>query len=70
MRSRVAEEVREAQRREMLALPVEERIELARRLSEEGIALLMASQGIDRDEAIRRIHESHSRGRRRSVANE
>ena len=65
MRSRVADEIREAQRQEMLALSVEQRIELVRRLSEEGIALLMASENIDRDEAIRRIHESHSRGRRR-----
>ena len=70
MRSRVAEEVREEQRREILAMSAEERIELVHRLSEEGIALLMASENIDRDEAIRRIRKSHARGRRPSVVNE
>jgi hypothetical protein len=70
MRSRVAEEVREQQRREMLALSVEERVELARRLGEEGTAMLMAAEDIDRDEAVARIQRMHARGRRPSVANE
>ena len=54
----------------MLALSVEERIALARRLGEEGIAMLMAAEDIDRDEAVARIQRMHARGRRPSVANE
>lgn len=54
----------------MLALSVAERVELARKLGEEGIALLMSTQEIDRDEAIRRIARSHKAGRQRSVLNE
>jgi hypothetical protein len=70
MRSAAAQRAREEQRREMLELSVEQRVELARRLGEEGIALLMSTQNIDRDEAIRRIQRSHKRGRRPSVLNE
>ena len=70
MRSAVAQRAKEEQRREMLALSVTERVELARRLGEEGIALLMSTEKIDRDEAIRRIERSHRRGRRPSVLNE
>jgi isopropylmalate/homocitrate/citramalate synthase len=70
MRSAVAEKLREEQQREMLSLSVEERVELARKLGEEGIALLMATQHIDRDEAIRRIARGHKAGRQRSVLND
>ena len=69
MRS-VADEVRAQQRQEVLAMSVEERVELARRLGEEGIALLMSAQGIDREEAIRRIRRTRHIGRRPSVAND
>ena len=69
MRS-VADDLREEQRREMLALSVDERIALALELGEEGIALLMSAQGIDREEAIRRIRRTRHIGRRPSVAND
>lgn len=54
----------------MLALSVDERIALALELGEEGIALLMSAQGIDREEAIRRIRRTRHIGRRPSVAND
>lgn len=69
MRS-VADDVRAEQRQEVLAMSVAERFELARRLGQEGIALLMSAQGIDRDEAIRRIRRTRRAGRRPSVAND
>lgn len=64
MRSRVAEEVREAQRQEMLALSVEERIELALRLGRRDVEFYMAANDVDRETAVQRLRTLTSAGRR------
>lgn len=69
MRSTVAQRLRKERRREESELPLAERLALLRRLSEDGITLLMSTQKIDRAEAIRRIRHSRTIGRRPSVAN-
>jgi hypothetical protein len=65
MRS-VADELREEQLRELLARSPGERIELARNLGEEGLRFSVATQGITREEAIRRIRHQRRAGRVRS----
>jgi hypothetical protein len=65
MRS-VADDLREEQLREMAAMTPAERVKLALRLGEEGLRLMMSTQGIDRDEAHRRIRQSRQAGRRPS----
>jgi len=70
MRSAVAEQVREADRQDILRLSLRERLELARELEEDGISLLMSTQQIDREEALRRVERSRKSGRRHSVLNE
>jgi hypothetical protein len=62
MRS-VADELREEQLRELLAKSPGERIELARKLGEEGLQFSAAMQGITREEAIRRIRQQRRAGR-------
>lgn len=64
MRSRVAEEVREAQRQEMLAMTVEERIELALALGRRDVEFYMAANGVDRETAKRALADVTSHGRR------
>ena len=66
MRSRVADEVREAQREEVLHMTVEERIALARQLREGGLATFMAAHDVTREEAIARIRKQRQAGRRYS----
>lgn len=63
------DELAQQRRREMLALTVTERVELALKLGLEEIARLMETEQIDRDEAIRRIRRRNSEGRRPSVVN-
>lgn len=65
MRS-VADELREEQLRELLVKSPGERIELARKLGEEGLRFFVATQGITREEAIRRIRQQRRAGRLRS----
>ena len=66
MRSRVAEEVREAQREEMMRMTPEERMALAARLRERGLADYMATHGVSREEAIAQIRRQRQVGRRPS----
>ena len=66
MRSKVAEELREEQDREMLALTPFERVELAYALGEEDLLRYMATDGLERDEALSRIRAERQYGRRYS----
>jgi hypothetical protein len=66
MRSRVAEEVREAQREELMRLTPAERVALARRMREDGLARFMAAFRLTRAEAIARIRQQRQTGRRKS----
>ena len=69
MRS-VADDLREEQLREMAAMTPAERVQLALRLGEEGLRLMMARDGIDRNEALRRVRKAHNAGRRPSRSND
>lgn len=66
MRSEVAEEVRRAQREEVLRMTPAERLALAVRLGEEGLADFMSASGLSREEAIVRIRRQRQDGRRKS----
>jgi hypothetical protein len=57
MRSRVAEEVRAAHEARIRAMTPEQRLALAAKLRERGIADFMAGQGLSREEALRRLRE-------------
>lgn len=70
MRSRVAEQVREEQRREMLALTVEERIEQALALGRRDVEFYMAANQVDRPTAMRRLREVTRAGRNPSKSND
>lgn len=63
MRSRLADALRTDTRREVARLSPAERIDLAFRLGEDDLALLMAARGIDREEATRVIARSRRCGR-------
>lgn len=65
MRSKVAEEVREAQRREILAMTPEQRIVLALELGQRSLTLYSEAHGVSREEARRVFEESRERDRRR-----
>lgn len=54
---------------EALRLTVAERIARVDALLEEGIALVMNTRGLTRDEALALIERSRKAGRRRSVLN-
>ena len=66
MKSRVADEVREAQTREVLAMTPGERVELALRLGDEAVATFAAARGLTHDEARRALQREGQRGRRYS----
>jgi hypothetical protein len=66
MRSQAAREVSRSRARRLAALSPAERIALARRLGEEGIAVYMVTHGVDRRTAIARIKATHRLGRRHS----
>ncbi len=73
MRSPTAARLDEQRRARHAALSPAERIALAVKMSEEGLATFMATQQLDRASAIRRIKASHRQGRRLSraaIANE
>lgn len=57
MRSRVAEEVREAHEARIRAMTPEQRLARAEKLRERGIADFMAATGLSREEVLRRIRE-------------
>jgi hypothetical protein len=57
MRSRVADEVRAAHEARIRAMTPEQRLTLAAKLRERGIADFMAGAGISRERALRRIRE-------------
>jgi hypothetical protein len=65
-RSKVAEELREKQMREVLAMTPDERVALMRNLRERGLKAIMAARNIDRDTAIEEIKRSRRLGRRYS----
>lgn len=66
MSSAAAKATRLARLQRLTALTPAERVALALRLGEEGLATFMASQGLDRATARRRIKAMHRLGRRRS----
>jgi len=68
MRSPVADSVREARRLRHAALSPAERIDVALKLSAEGLASFITTQQVDRATAIRRIKALHRQGRRPSAA--
>ncbi|MFM8535011.1 MAG: hypothetical protein ACKOEC_15720 [Acidimicrobiia bacterium] len=68
MRSPAAERVRQSRRQRHAALSPAERIDLAIKLSAEGLAAFMTTQQVDRATAIRRIKALHRQGRRPSAA--
>jgi hypothetical protein len=68
MRSKVAEENRRALFARFAAMTPDERVALARRLGEQGIAAYMETHGVDRHTAIARIKSTRRLGRRPSSA--
>jgi hypothetical protein len=69
MRSKAAGEVIKRRRNERLAaMSPAERIALAEKLGEEGIAAYMTTHGVDRRTAIARVKAIRRRGRRPSAA--
>jgi NAD(P)H-dependent flavin oxidoreductase YrpB (nitropropane dioxygenase family) len=68
--SKVAERLREEQLARFAAMTVAERFALCERLSREGLAEFMSSNGVDRETAIAMIRRSRAVGRRPSVAND
>jgi hypothetical protein len=66
MQSKVAAEVRRRQSERCAAMTPEERVALAMRLGEEGLASYMAMHGVDRRAATAQIKETRRLGRRLS----
>lgn len=66
MRSKVAREVSLSRARRLAAMTPAERVALAQRLGEEGIAAYMVTHAVDRRTAIARIKATHRLGRRHS----
>jgi hypothetical protein len=67
MRSKVAEAVSRERRARLAAMTPAERVALAERLGQEGLATYMATHGVDRRTAIARIKATHRIGRRFSA---
>lgn len=63
MRSRVAEETRAAHEARIRAMTPEQRLALAAKLRERGLADFMAATGLTREEALHRIREQRQAGR-------
>lgn len=68
MHSAAAHAVSQAQREQLAAMTPGERVALAVRLGDEGLASYMATHGVDRQTAIARIRATRRLGRRRSAA--
>ena len=65
-RSKVAEDLRKDQMREVLAMTPDERVKLILALRDRGLNAMMAARNIDRDTAIEEIKRSRRLGRRYS----
>jgi len=63
MRSKVAEWAREELDREMLALTVKERIDLAFEIGDRDLLVYAETNGLTREEALDRIRAERQRGR-------
>ena len=70
MRSKVAEELREEERRRVLEMTPDERVTLALSLGDEAIALYMSANGVTREVALQTLRRASSVGRTPSCANE
>jgi hypothetical protein len=68
MHSAVAHAVSQEQREQLAAMTPAERVALAVRLGEEGLASYMATHGLDRQTAIARIRATRRLGRRPSAS--
>ena len=68
MQSAVAAAVSQEQRERLAVMTPGERVALAVRLSEEGLASYMATHGVDRQTAITRIRATRRLGRRPSAS--
>ena len=66
MRSKVGREISRSRARRLAAMTPAERIALAQRLGQEGIASYMATHAVDRRTAIARIKATRRLGRRHS----
>lgn len=65
----VADELRLETRRGVDRMSPGERLELALSLGEDDLQLFCSAQGLDREEALRRLRIQRARGRRPSVVN-
>jgi len=65
-RSKVAEELRQEQTREVLTMTPAERVELAFALGERDLEFFMAANRLSREEALAQIERSRQAGRRYS----
>ena len=68
MRSRTAARLVRDRSERMLAMTPDERVAIALRLGEEGLAAYIAVHAVDRHAAITRIKATRRLGRRRSAA--
>ena len=68
MHSAVAHAVSQEQRDRLAAMTPAERVALAVRLGEEGLASYMATHGVDRPSAIARVRATRRVGRRPSAS--
>ena len=66
MRSKAAREASQSRARRLAAMTPAERVALAQRLGEEGIAAFMTTHAVDRRIAIARIKSTRRLGRRHS----
>jgi predicted phage gp36 major capsid-like protein len=66
MRSKLAGEIKEEQRRRFARMTPAERVALAGELGEQGLAEYMSSNRVDRLTAIRAVRQSRRAGRRPS----
>jgi len=64
--SRVAEDIRREQLARFRAMTPAERVALAQRLGDEGLATIMESRGLTRGEALKEIRRSRRAGRKPS----
>jgi hypothetical protein len=67
--SSVADELRRRAQAQVLAMPMAARVELALSLGDDDLELFMRVNGLDRDEASRRLRAQRQRGRPSSVTN-
>jgi hypothetical protein len=68
MHSAVAHAVSQERREEWAAMTPADRVALAVRLGDQGVASYMATHGLDRHTAIARIRATRRLGRRRSAS--